>query len=111
LRIATEQSKYGLQKEEAIQLLIAYLKHEFRFVSIRGLMGMATFTEDLDQVGKEFAFLADCFNECKNELFAHDNAFSEISMGMSGDYRIAVEHGSTMVRIGSRIFGERKQGI
>ena len=72
-------------------------------------MGMATFTSDTDQVRKEFSYLTECFNNSKRQIFyiglPH---FKEISMGMSGDYEIAIKEGSTMVRIGSLIFGERK---
>ena len=70
-------------------------------------MGMATFTEDIAQVTSEFKQLADYFTVIRQEYFITDTLFAEISMGMSGDYRLAVEAGSTMVRIGSLIFGER----
>lgn len=107
VKIAREESKFGLRREDATRLLKAYLQDEFRFVTIRGLMGMATFTSDTEQVGKEFAFLSAFYRELKDGLFAHDDGFREVSMGMSGDYDIAVKNGSTMVRIGSLIFGER----
>jgi hypothetical protein len=71
-------------------------------------MGMATFTNDDNQVRKEFAFLKTILAKLKSEYFAEAPDFKEISMGMSGDYQIAVEEGSTMVRIGSTIFGERQ---
>jgi uncharacterized pyridoxal phosphate-containing UPF0001 family protein len=70
-------------------------------------MGMASFTDDPVLVRKEFIFLRTCFNDLKKKYFSGDAEFREISMGMSGDYEIAVEEGSTMVRIGSLIFGER----
>ena len=70
-------------------------------------MGMATFTSDTDQVRKEFAFLRNCFKSLKDNFFTSSIDFREISMGMSGDYKMAIEEGSTMVRIGSLIFGER----
>jgi uncharacterized pyridoxal phosphate-containing UPF0001 family protein len=76
-------------------------------VHICGVMGMATFTSDITAVRKEFAFLKKCFQSLKSNYFSSNQDFSEISMGMSGDYEIAVEEGSTMVRIGSLIFGER----
>ena len=107
VKIAREESKYGMEKNDATQLLNTYLHHKFSFVEIRGLMGMATLTKDQEQISKEFAFLAACYHELKQGLFAQNEAFQEISMGMSGDYRIALENGSTMVRIGSLIFGER----
>ena len=70
-------------------------------------MGMATFTDNMDQVRREFKSLKHHFNEIKASYFKEDSDFSEISMGMSGDYSIAIEEGSTMVRIGSLIFGAR----
>jgi uncharacterized pyridoxal phosphate-containing UPF0001 family protein len=73
-------------------------------------MGIATFTDDMDQVRNEFRYLKKCYGTIKTEYFSGDDRFNEISMGMSGDYRIAVEEGATIVRIGSLIFGER-QGL
>lgn len=70
-------------------------------------MGMATFTDDTAQVRSEFRRLKKCFDEIKEDYFRSDDGFREISMGMSGDYSVAVEEGSTIVRIGSLIFGER----
>jgi uncharacterized pyridoxal phosphate-containing UPF0001 family protein len=78
-------------------------------VRICGVMGMATFTSDIVLIRKEFSFLADCFNNLKHNKFANSPHFKEISMGMSGDYQIAIDEGSTIVRIGSLIFGERKK--
>jgi hypothetical protein len=78
-------------------------------VRICGVMGMATFTSDAGQIHKEFHYLNDCFHSIKDSYFSSDFSFNEISMGMSGDYRIAIEEGSTMVRIGSLIFGERNK--
>jgi hypothetical protein len=77
-------------------------------VRICGLMGMATFTDDTFQVRKEFRFLTGCFNELKSKYFAVNPCFREISMGMSGDFLIGISEGSTIVRIGSLIFGNRK---
>jgi len=78
------------------------------YVAIKGLMGMATFTENPDQIRREFKALKDLFEALKQEqVTLPDFAMEELSMGMSGDYKIAVEEGSTMVRIGSAIFGER----
>jgi PLP dependent protein len=79
----------------------------FRNVRICGVMGMATFTSDTRQVKKEFLYLKDCFYSLKESRFRTNDFFKEISMGMSGDYETAIEEGSTMVRIGSLIFGER----
>ena len=78
-----------------------------RNVSIRGVMGMATFTNDIDQVRNEFRYLKSCFDNIKMRHFKGDAGFKEISMGMSGDYLIAIEEGATIIRIGSKIFGER----
>jgi len=76
-------------------------------VRLCGVMGMATFTDNHEQVRQEFKCLYGYFNELKNMYFHDQSSFSEVSMGMSGDYRIAIEEGSTMIRIGSIIFGER----
>ena len=70
-------------------------------------MGMATFTENESQIRNEFRYLAGCFKELKAKFFRENNSFREISMGMSGDYKIAIEEGSTIIRLGSVIFGER----
>ncbi|MDX1684661.1 MAG: alanine racemase, partial [Saprospiraceae bacterium] len=75
---------------------------------IRGLMGMATFTDDMDIVREEFETLKELFEDLQKKYFDPAN-FNELSMGMSGDYRMALEQGATMVRIGSRIFGPREQ--
>jgi len=77
------------------------------FVRICGVMGMATFTVDSERIRNEFRYLAQCFTELKGDYFAEKPEFREISMGMSGDYQIAIGEGSTIVRIGSLIFGER----
>jgi uncharacterized pyridoxal phosphate-containing UPF0001 family protein len=76
-------------------------------VRVCGVMGMATFTSDIQQVRSEFRYLRGIFEMIKVKYFTNDPSFSEISMGMSGDYFIAIEEGSTMIRIGSLIFGER----
>jgi PLP dependent protein len=76
-------------------------------IQISGLMGMASFTEDTQKVRSEFRNLKSLFEEMKEKFFYHDDNFKELSMGMSGDYKIAIEEGSTMVRIGSLLFGSR----
>ena len=108
IHIATEESKFGLDKQELIEILEYYTADPspFQFISIRGLMGMATFTEDTEQVRKEFKNLKDLFEFSKSSYLLNDS-FKEISMGMSGDYAIAIEEGSTMIRIGSMLFGSR----
>lgn len=105
--IAEEETKFGLDKEEAIVLIEQMRQHNLDHVLICGVMGMATFTEDVVQVTKEFRYLSSLFFELKSDYFKHDSLFSEISMGMSGDYLIAIKEGSTNVRIGSNIFGLR----
>ncbi|NAS13398.1 YggS family pyridoxal phosphate-dependent enzyme [Poritiphilus flavus] len=100
MHIAMESSKFGLNREELDEILeLDGLEH----VKLVGLMGMATFTPDMEQVRKEFAFLSSLFEYCKTRR----PGFSILSMGMSGDYEIAIEQGSNMVRIGSAIFGAR----
>ncbi len=105
LKIASEESKYGLSLAEAEALIVARPKPEH--VRLIGVMGMATFTDNEVQVRREFRSLKTIFEKLKQEFFSENPRFREISMGMSGDWRIAVEEGSTMVRVGSLIFGER----
>lgn len=105
--IAEEDTKFGLTIEEATQLLEEANLVEMRNIEIRGVMGMATFTEDASQIRHEFQTLEGYFQILKSHFFKFNPRFSEISMGMSGDYEIAIEEGSTLVRIGSKIFGER----
>jgi len=106
--IAEEDTKFGFSTDEALEMLNSEEFKSLKHVNISGVMGMATFTNDDNQVRKEFAFLKTILAKLKSEYFAEAPDFKEISMGMSGDYRIAVEEGSTMVRIGSTIFGERQ---
>lgn len=103
--IAEEESKFGLSWSEAEALLKQ--KEGFLNINFCGVMGMASFTEDKEQVNKEFATLRNHFNVLKSAYFAEDDKFKIISMGMSGDYESAVEQGSNMVRIGSLLFGNR----
>lgn len=105
--IAEEETKYGLSIEEALEMLDSEAYKNLQNIRLCGVMGMATYTEDENKIRKEFAHLKACFDQLKSRYFAHDNLFKEISMGMSGDYSIAIEEGSTMIRIGSNIFGER----
>lgn len=111
LFIATEETKYGLDYEEAIEIINSEEYGSMKNIRIRGLMGMATFTENLHVVRHEFKSLKLAFDQIKEKYFNQDPNFSEISMGMSGDYIIAIEEGSTIVRIGTAIFGERSYGI
>ena len=105
--VATEDTKFGFSMDECEAMLqspeFAFLKN----VEIKGVMGMASFTDDTAQVRREFQLLHSYFTKLKSEYFADQLSFKELSMGMTGDYRIAIEEGSTMIRVGSAIFGER----
>lgn len=103
IKIAREESKFGLDEKEAIEILNSDEIKKLKHVNIVGLMGMASFTEDKTQVSEEFASLKKLFDALKD-----DHQLTTLSMGMSGDYPIALEHGSNMVRVGSAIFGERE---
>jgi len=103
--IASEETKQGLSEDELNEIL--NIKNSFTNINFKGLMGMASFTNNLDKVRDEFKYLRGVFNAVKKRYFADDSMFSEISIGMSGDYQVAAEEGSTIVRIGSLIFGER----
>ena len=107
VHIAQEETKFGLDEEELNSILDDYCAGRYVGVAVRGLMGMATFTDDPDQVRKEFKYLKNLFLSVKDKYFAADDRFAEISMGMSSDYLLAVEEGSTLVRIGTSIFGKR----
>lgn len=105
--IATESSKFGFSINEAIDLLSSEEFKNLKNASICGVMGMATFTSDQRQVREEFKSLKDIYDDLKSRFFENSSEFKEISMGMSGDYQIAIEQGSTLVRVGSSIFGSR----
>ncbi|MGL6267181.1 MAG: YggS family pyridoxal phosphate-dependent enzyme, partial [Chitinophagaceae bacterium] len=108
VHIAVEETKFGLDKNELIELLQEISSEKtLAHVQVCGLMGMASFTDDIDKVRSEFRKLKSLFDEVKEKFFYHEDQFSELSMGMSGDYTMAVEEGSTMVRIGSLLFGSR----
>ncbi len=107
IHIAKEDTKFGFSEEEAFALVTGTAIKTFTNVSIEGIMGMATFTENEDQVRKEFRGLREFFEGLKSSNLPPNVSMRELSMGMSGDYKIAIEEGSTMVRIGSAIFGER----
>jgi len=104
--IAEEESKFGLDENELNELLSSSEFKEMKNIRILGLMGMATFTEDQKQIKKEFTHLKSIFDSIKS-LKSENCNLNTISMGMSGDYKLAIECGSTMVRIGSSIFGGR----
>ncbi len=105
--IAEEASKFGLSLPEAEEILSDPLFQSLQNIRICGVMGMATYTDDTAQIHREFSRLREIFNALKTGYFSNKPEFKEISMGMSGDYKIAIEEGSTMVRIGSKIFGAR----
>ncbi len=105
--IASEESKFGFDVDEASAMLEDIEYKEMQNIRIKGVMGMATFTENTKKIRKEFRDLYRIFTDLKNKYFACSSDFTEISMGMSGDYKIAIEEGSTMVRLGSAIFGMR----
>ena len=97
IHIATENTKFGLSANESNEILLK--KEQYKNVNIRGLMGMASFTNNINQIKKEFDFLS--------SIFSNHCSLNTLSMGMSSDYKIAIDCGSNMIRIGSTIFGER----
>lgn len=104
MHIAEEDSKFGLDTNELYEIVASEEFQNFKNINIKGLMGMATFTDDQNQVRREFKQLKSLFDELKSKL----PEINILSIGMSGDYKIAIEEGGTMVRIGSSIFGARK---
>ncbi len=107
IHIAEESTKHGFTFEELSKLLMEGKLLNLQNIEICGLMGMATFTNDEKQVKSEFARLKSIFEDIKSTYFKDQEHFKEISMGMSGDYNIALRNGSTMIRVGSAIFGSR----
>ena len=106
IKIAEEDSKFGMSKNDASTLLQSDEFSELKNIKIVGLMGMATFTDDIAQVESEFKFLKTTFEELK-QLETRNCKLKTLSMGMSGDYKLAIEYGSNMIRVGSSIFGAR----
>lgn len=105
--IAREESKFGLNLDEAQNILSSDEFLAMHNINICGVMGMATFTQNEEQIQEEFRTLENYFHVLKSHFFKFNHNFKEISMGMSGDYQLAIEEGSTMIRVGSSIFGER----
>jgi pyridoxal phosphate enzyme (YggS family) len=105
--IATEETKFGLNIEEAGKLLESVCYRDMKNIRITGVMGMGSFSDNAGLVRSEFKTLHDYFLMLKKRYFAHSGSFNVLSMGMSGDYTIAIEEGGNLVRIGSAIFGER----
>ena len=102
IKIAEEESKFGLEMQDAEEIFHNYLNGKFPHVEITGLMGLATFTENKDQTKKEFSFLKQIFDKMSLQ-----KKLETLSMGMSDDYKIAIECGANSVRVGSGIFGQR----
>jgi pyridoxal phosphate enzyme (YggS family) len=105
--IAKEETKFGLSYSEATEILASTAYTSLENITIVGVMGMASFVEDEEQIVTEFNELAGIFKKLKETYFKNKDSFKEISMGMSGDYPLAIEAGSTMIRVGSTIFGSR----
>ncbi len=106
--IAGEETKFGLDEAELKELIHHIQAHPLKYVSIKGMMGMASFVEDKEILKKEFSCLNNLYNQTKS-LQIPNTSFEILSMGMSGDYTLAIQHGSNMVRIGSLLFGARIQ--
>ena len=107
IHIAREESKYGFTPQACREMLEAGEWKKLDHVRIAGVMGMATNTDDEEQIAHEFHTLKDLFDEWKQAFFAEEPTFKEVSMGMSHDYEIAFRNGTTLVRVGTKIFGER----
>lgn len=105
--IANEETKFGLSFEEAEAILSDENFKELQNVRICGVMGMASFSNNQEQIREEFKTLKSTFDKLRFTFFDNEKSFNVISMGMSGDYKIAIEEGSTMIRVGSSIFGKR----
>ena len=108
LHIAQESSKFGMSKSEVEELLNSDTYKELKNIKVCGVMGMATNSHDTNIVKEEFRNLKSIFSDIKEKYFESDSTFKEISMGMSNDFQLAIEEGSTMVRVGSSIFGTRE---
>lgn len=107
IHIAEEETKFGFSFDECREMLEGEDWKTLKNIQLCGLMGMATNTADNEQIKKEFCLLNKFFKEVKNKWFDNTVAFKELSAGMSHDYHLAIESGSTLVRIGSKIFGDR----
>lgn len=107
LHIAREETKFGFSFDVCRQMLAEGQWRQLQHIRLCGLMGMATNTDNVEQIKEEFRSLSNFFREVKSTWFADDDAFCELSMGMSHDYHEAIAEGSTLVRVGSKIFGER----
>ncbi|MFP4556367.1 MAG: YggS family pyridoxal phosphate-dependent enzyme [Bacteroidales bacterium] len=110
MHIAEEDTKFGLDQKDLAEIMDSEQFKSFENVQVVGLMGMATFTEDTEQVKREFRSLKKIFDDVKKKYFSSSSSFTVLSMGMSGDYKLALKEGSNMVRVGSNIFGARNYG-
>jgi pyridoxal phosphate enzyme (YggS family) len=108
IHIAEEESKHGFTPDECTTLFSTGMPQQFSNIQICGLMGMATYTDNMEQVSREFTKLRNLFDEIKSMPSTDKSIFTELSMGMSDDYKTAIENGSTMIRIGTSIFGVRE---
>lgn len=108
LHVAQEMTKSGFSVNEVLDAASNGDFENLRHVTITGVMAMATFTDDMEQVAREFACVQSTFDELRNKHFAGNDNFCQVSMGMSDDWHIAVQHGATLVRIGTDIFGARE---
>lgn len=108
IHIAQEETKFGFSPDECMAMLDEGTWRTLTHVQIAGLMGMATYTDNHEQIIREFSTLSSLFQKLKETHFKDEPAFRELSMGMSGDYPLAISQGSTLIRIGSRIFGARQ---
>ncbi|MFC2090067.1 YggS family pyridoxal phosphate-dependent enzyme [Bacteroidota bacterium] len=107
MNISKEETKFGFSEDELMQMLHSEDFNSMSFANIQGVMGMATFTDDSETVRKEFQNLKRIFDELKKGHFESKTDFSIVSMGMSADFKVAIEEGSNMIRVGSSIFGPR----
>ncbi|MBR0043059.1 MAG: YggS family pyridoxal phosphate-dependent enzyme [Bacteroides sp.] len=107
IHIAQEETKFGFTPNECKEMLDQGEWRELKNIQLCGLMGMATNTDDIEQIRSEFRLLSGLFKDLKAAFFADSETFCELSMGMSDDYAEAIQEGSTLVRVGSKIFGER----
>lgn len=107
MHIAQEETKFGFAPDELKEMLAAGEWRQYEHVQIAGLMCMATNTDDQNQIQQEFHYARTIYDDVKKAYFSDDEQFKELSMGMSSDYTIAIDEGCTMVRVGSKIFGNR----
>jgi pyridoxal phosphate enzyme (YggS family) len=111
IHIAREETKFGFSTDELLEMLEEGKWKNLKNIHICGLMGLATYTDNREQIRAEFRGLKMLFDQVETQYFADQSFFSELSMGMSEDYLIAIEQGSTMVRVGSSIFGQRQYNV